>query len=83
MKVDIEHLNENRCLELWYMAIRYSIEMATEANKAITKNIVSQNVSELASQLYQYIGSFKSMFDFIICQGIPSPWDENGDLYPR
>ena len=80
-KAVIDIFNEKTHQEILYFAISDQTNMVIEENKVITKKSLAHNVSELASQLYWDVCSFKAMFANLIGQGIPSPWDGNGDSY--
>ena len=73
----IDILNEKSYKELQYLAIRDGTNLVIESNKVITKNSLAHNVLDLTSQLYHDVGTFKSLFDHLIHQGILSPWDGN------
>ena len=79
----IDILNEKSYKELQYLAIRDRPNLVIESNKVITKKSLAHNVLDLASQLYHDVGTFKSLFDHLIHQGILSPWDGNRYLYPQ
>ena len=80
MKV-IDILNSTIGPEMEAFQIRDKTTIIVEATKVVTKKACSYCARKYL-QLGKDVNSFKKIFDDCLDQGLPSPWDRNGDLYP-
>jgi hypothetical protein len=78
----IKFLNNRTKEELKDLQVNDRTSIVMDAKRVITKRILLQNVETKCHEVMREISTFKNIFSDVIKHGLPSFWNENGDLYP-
>jgi len=83
LAVDIINFLNNRTKEyLKDFQVNDKTNIVMDAKRVITKRILLQNAETKCHELMREISTFRKIFSDVIKNGLPSLYNENGDLYP-
>jgi hypothetical protein len=83
LEADIINILNNRTKEeLKDLQVNDRTSIVMDAKKFITKKMLLQNAKTKCHELIREISTFKKIFSDFIKHGLPSFWNENGDLNP-
>jgi hypothetical protein len=83
LAVDIINFLNNRTKEDFKdLQVNDKTNIVMDAKRVITKRILLQNAETKCHELMREISTFRKIFSDVIKHGLPSLYNENGDLYP-